>query len=179
MIDMVYYALAFVVALGVLIVVHEFGHYWVAKRLGVKVLRFSVGFGKPLWRRRFGRDRTELVISALPLGGYVKMLDEHEGDVPREELHRAFNRQSVWKRIPIVAAGPFFNFLFAVVAYWAVFGIGMEGVRPMVGKVIEGSIAEQGASARATWCSRSTARTCRAGASGACTCSARRSIRRS
>lgn len=144
MIDLLYYAVAFVLALGVLIVVHEFGHYWVAKRLGVKVLRFSVGFGKPLWTRRFGRDRTELVIGALPLGGYVKMLDEHEGDVAREDLPRAFNRQPVWKRIPIVAAGPFFNFLFAIAAYWAVFGVGMEGVRPVVGKVVEGSIAERG-----------------------------------
>ncbi|BAU48183.1 peptidase [Sulfurifustis variabilis] len=144
MIDLLYYALAFVLALGVLIVVHEFGHYWVARRLGVKVLRFSVGFGKPLWTRRFGRDRTELVIGALPLGGYVKMLDEHEGDVPRDQLDRAFNRQPVWKRIPIVAAGPFFNFLFAILAYWAVFGVGMEGLRPVVGKVVEGSIAERG-----------------------------------
>ncbi len=93
---------AFVVALGVLIVIHEYGHYLVARLCGVKVLRFSVGFGRPLWKVRRGRDQTEWVIAALPLGGYVKMLDEHEGPVAPEELHRAFNRQSVWRRIAIV-----------------------------------------------------------------------------
>jgi regulator of sigma E protease len=144
MTDILFYAVAFIVALGVLIVVHEFGHYWVAKRLGVKVLRFSVGFGKPLWRRQFGRDRTELVVAMLPLGGYVKMLDETEGPVPKEEVHRAFNRQPVWKRFPIVAAGPIFNFLFAILAYWAVYMIGMDGMRPIVGKVVPDSIAAQG-----------------------------------
>ncbi|TMG73393.1 MAG: site-2 protease family protein, partial [Betaproteobacteria bacterium] len=97
---------AFVVALGVLIVIHEYGHYVVARLCGVKVLRFSVGFGRPLWRIRRGRDQTEWVIAALPLGGYVKMLDEHEGPVATEELHRAFNRQSVWRRIAVVVAGP-------------------------------------------------------------------------
>jgi regulator of sigma E protease len=144
MIDILFYAAAFVVALGVLIVVHEFGHYWVARRLGVKVLRFSVGFGKPLWRRYIGPDRTELVIAALPLGGYVKMLDETEGPVAKEELHRAFNRQPLWKRFPIVAAGPIFNFLFAILAYWAVYSIGVEGMRPIVGKVAAESIAQRG-----------------------------------
>ncbi len=143
MIDILFYAAAFVIALGVLIVVHEFGHYWVAKRLGVKVLRFSVGFGKPLWRRRFGPDGTELVVAALPLGGYVKMLDETEGPVPKDEAHRAFNRQPVWKRFPIVAAGPIFNFLFAILAYWAVYMIGIEGIRPVIGNVAAGSIAER------------------------------------
>ena len=86
--------LAFIVAIGVLVTVHEFGHFWVARRLGVKVLRFSIGFGQPLWKRRFGADDTELVVAALPLGGYVKMLDEHEGEVPAAELHRAFNFHS-------------------------------------------------------------------------------------
>lgn len=143
MIDIIYYVLAFIVALGVLIVVHEFGHYWVARRLGVKVLRFSIGFGRPLWMRRVGRDQMELVVAALPFGGYVKMLDENEGDVPKSELARAFNRQSVWKRIPIVVAGPAFNFLFAILAYWMVYMVGVEGVRPVVGKVAEGSIAQQ------------------------------------
>ncbi len=143
MIDILFYAAAFVIALGVLIVVHEFGHYWVAKRLGVKVLRFSVGFGKPLWRRRFGPDGTELVVAALPIGGYVKMLDETEGPVPKDEAHRAFNRQPVWKRFPIVAAGPIFNFLFAILAYWAVYMIGIEGIRPVIGNVAAGSIAER------------------------------------
>lgn len=134
--------LAFVIAIAVLVVVHEFGHYWVARRLGVKVLRFSVGFGKPLWMRRFGSDQTELVIAAVPFGGYVKMLDENEGEVAKNELHRAFNRQSLVRRAAIVVAGPMFNFLFAILAYWLLFTIGVDGVRPVVGKVVAGSIAE-------------------------------------
>ncbi len=141
MIDILYYAGAFVVALGVLITVHEFGHFWVARRLGVKVLRFSVGFGKPLWTRRMGRDDMEFVIGAFPLGGYVKMLDETEGEVPPQDAHRAFNRQKVWKRMAIVVAGPLFNFLFAILAYWAVYTIGVDGVKPVVGRVGEASIA--------------------------------------
>lgn len=144
MTDILIYLAAFIVALGVLIVVHEFGHYWVARRMGVKVLRFSIGFGKPLWRHKSGRDGTEFVLAALPLGGYVKMLDETEGPVPKAEAHRAFNRQPVWKRIPIVVAGPLFNFIFAILAYWAVYMVGVDGVRPIVGKVTEGSIAAQG-----------------------------------
>ena len=144
MIDIAFYAVTFVVALGILIVVHEFGHYWVARRCGVKVLRFSIGFGRPLWRRVFGKDRTELVVAAIPLGGYVKMLDETEAPVSSAEAPRAFNRQPVWKRAPIVAAGPVFNFLFAILAYWAVYTIGIEGVRPVVGKVAPNSIAAKG-----------------------------------
>ncbi len=143
MINFLYYAAAFVVALGVLITVHEFGHFWVARRLGVKVLRFSVGFGKPLWSRRVGADDMELAIGAFPLGGYVKMLDEGEGEVPPQEAHRAFNRQKTWKRMAIVVAGPLFNFLFAIVAYWGAYMIGVNGVIPVVGKVMDGSIAEQ------------------------------------
>ena len=143
MTDMLYYVGAFVVALGVLIAVHEFGHFWVARRLGVKVLRFSIGFGKPLWSRRVGEDRMELAIGAFPLGGYVKMLDETEGEVPPQELHRAFNRQKVWKRMAVVVAGPLFNFLFAILAYWAVYMIGVDGIKPVVGKVTESSIAQQ------------------------------------
>lgn len=143
MIDILVYAAAFVVALGILIVVHEFGHFWVARRCGVKVLRFSIGFGKPLWRRHVGADRTELVVAAVPLGGYVKMLDETEGQVAPAELPRAFNRQPVWKRTAIVAAGPAFNFLFAILAYWAVYMVGIEGIRPLVGRVAPGSVAEQ------------------------------------
>ena len=131
------------VALGILITVHEFGHFWVARRLGVKVLRFSVGFGKPLWSRRVGPDGMELAIGAFPLGGYVKMLDEAEGDVPASELHRAFNRQRVWKRMAIVVAGPLFNFIFAILAYWAVYMVGVDGIQPVVGKVAEDSIAQQ------------------------------------
>jgi len=143
-IDILFAVLAFVVALGILIVVHEFGHYWVAKQVGVKVLRFSIGFGKPLWSCRFGADRTELVVAVLPLGGYVKMLDEAEGEVPESEVHRAFNRQSIPKRIAVVVAGPLFNFIFAVFAYWALYMIGIDGIKPVVGKVVEGSIAEKG-----------------------------------
>ena len=143
MIDIIYTILAFLVALGILIVVHEFGHYWVAQRLGVKVLRFSIGFGRPLWARRFGRDQTELVVAALPLGGYVKMLDESEGEVADEEKHRAFNRQPLLTRTAVVVAGPLFNFLFAVLAYWVVYLVGIEGIKPVVGRVVAGSIAER------------------------------------
>jgi regulator of sigma E protease len=123
---------AFVIALGVLIVFHEFGHYLVARWCGVKVLRFSVGFGAPVWSRRAGRDGTEWAIGAFPLGGYVKMLDEREGDVAPHELHRAFNRQVVWRRMAIVVAGPVANFLLAVLLYWVLFVHGVPGVRPAV-----------------------------------------------
>ena len=132
---------AFIVAIGVLVTVHEFGHFWVARRLGVKVLRFSIGFGKPLWKRTFGADDTELVIAALPLGGYVKMLDEREGDVDAAELPRAFNRQPVKTRIAVVVAGPAFNFLFAIFAYWAMFVTGVPGLKPVVGDVTPASYA--------------------------------------
>ncbi len=134
--------LAFIVALGVLIVFHEFGHYLIARLLGVKVLRFSIGFGRSLWRTRRGRDQTEWVIAALPLGGYVKMLDEHEGPVAPEEVHRAFNRQSVWRRIAIVAAGPVANFVLAVIFYWALFVIGVQEAKPVVGTPDAGTVAE-------------------------------------
>ena len=134
---------AFVVAIGVLVTVHEFGHYWVARRLGVKVLRFSIGFGKPLWKRTFGKDQTELVVAALPLGGYVKMLDEREGDVAVAELPRAFNRQPVKTRIAVVVAGPAFNFLFAIIAYWAMFVTGVPGMKPVVGEVTPASYAAE------------------------------------
>ncbi len=122
------------VALGILVTFHEFGHFWVARRCGVKVLRFSVGFGKPLWSRR-GKDGTEYVIAAIPLGGYVKMLDEREGDVPAAELDQAFNRQTVWKRIAIVAAGPLANLLLAIALLWAMLVIGRPDYAPVVGKV--------------------------------------------
>jgi regulator of sigma E protease len=134
---------AFLVAIGVLVTVHEFGHFWVARRLGVKVLRFSIGFGRPLWRRTFGADRTELVVAALPLGGYVKMLDEREGEVAATELHRAFNRKPVATRMAVVLAGPLFNLLFAVFAYWLMFVAGVPGLRPVVGEVMPGSLAAQ------------------------------------
>jgi regulator of sigma E protease len=133
--------IAFIVALSVLVVVHEFGHYWVARRCGVKVLRFSVGFGKPLWSRTLGRDGTEWVVAAIPLGGYVKMLDEREGDVPAHELHRAFNRKSVWQRFAIVLAGPVANFLAAVLLYWVLFIHGIPGLIPVVAEPPQASVA--------------------------------------
>jgi len=134
---------AFIVAIGVLVTVHEFGHFCVARRLCIKVLRFSIGFGKPLWKRTFGKDKTELVIAALPLGGYVKMLDEREGEVDAAELTRAFNRQSVKTRIAVVVAGPAANFLFAIVAYWAMFVTGVPGLKPVVGEVTPASYAAE------------------------------------
>ncbi len=126
--------LAFLVAISVLVAVHEFGHFIVARMLGVKVLRYSIGFGRVLlsWRPR---GETEYAISALPLGGYVKLLDEREGEVPPEERHRAFNRQAIWRRAAILAAGPAFNFLFALLAYWIVYVTGIPGVKPVVGPV--------------------------------------------
>lgn len=123
------------VAIGVLVTIHEFGHYWVARKMGVKVLRFSVGFGKPLWIKRMGVDQTEYVIAAIPLGGFVKMLDEREGDVDAAELDRTFNRKSVWKRFAIVAAGPIFNFIFAIVAYYLIYLAGVAGIKPVIGEV--------------------------------------------
>jgi regulator of sigma E protease len=137
----IFNVLAFLLALGVLITVHEFGHFWVARRLGVKVLRFSVGFGRPLWQRVGRVDGTEYVVAALPLGGYVRMLDEREGEVPAAEAHRAFNRQSLRVRSAIVAAGPAFNFAFAILAYWLIFVTGDVGTRPVVGSVAGGSPA--------------------------------------
>jgi regulator of sigma E protease len=124
---------AFIVALGVLIVVHEYGHYLVARLCGVKVLRFSVGFGRALATWRLGADRTEWVVAAIPFGGYVKMLDEREGPVDPAEVERAFNRQSVWKRFAIVVAGPLFNFAFAVLVYAGLFMYGLPEARPVLG----------------------------------------------
>jgi regulator of sigma E protease len=123
---------AFIVALGVLIVVHEYGHYLVARLCNVKVLRFSVGFGRPLATWTSGRDRTEWVVAAVPFGGYVKMLDEREAPVPVEELPRAFNRQGVGRRLLIVAAGPVFNFLFAIGVYAGLYMYGLPEARPVV-----------------------------------------------
>jgi regulator of sigma E protease len=135
--------IAFIVALSLLVVVHEFGHYWVARRCGVKVLRFSVGFGKPLWCRKLGRDGTEWVVAAIPLGGYVKMLDEREAEVAAHERHRAFNRKSVWQRFAIVLAGPAANFLAAVALYWALFVYGIPGLVPVVAAPPAGTVAAQ------------------------------------
>ena len=133
--------IAFVVALGCLIVVHELGHYAVARWCGVKVLRFSVGFGRPVWRRVAGNDRTEWVVSAIPLGGYVKMLDEREGEVAPAERHRAFNTQPVRSRFAIVVAGPVANFLLAIGLYWVLFIHGVPGLKPVLGDVPPGTPA--------------------------------------
>ena len=135
--------LAVIVVLGLLITFHEFGHFWVARRCGVKVLRFSVGFGTPIWSR-VDRHGTEFAIAAIPLGGYVKMLDEREGAVPADQLDHAFNRKGVWQRIAIVAAGPVANFLLALVAYWALFVAGTTTVAPVIGEVAPGSPAARG-----------------------------------
>ena len=128
------------IALGVLVTFHEFGHFWVARRCGVKVLRFSVGFGMPLlrWHDKKG---TEFVIAAIPLGGYVKMLDEREGEVPLDQLDQSFNRKSVRQRIAIVAAGPIANFLLALVFFWVLAMLGSQQIRPVIGGVESGSIA--------------------------------------
>lgn len=128
------------VALGVLVTIHEFGHFWVARRCGVKVLRFSIGFGSPLLRWRDKQD-TEYVIAALPLGGYVKMVDEREGDVDPADRPYAFNNKSVWQRMAIVVAGPLANFVLAVAAYWIVYLLGVQGVAPVIGEVEAGSVA--------------------------------------
>jgi regulator of sigma E protease len=128
------------VALGVLVTFHEFGHFWVARRCGVKVLRFSIGFGSPLLRWH-DRQGTEFVIAAIPLGGYVKMLDEREGEVAPEQLEQSFNRKSVQQRVAIVAAGPIANFLLALVLFWAVAMLGSQQVRPVIGTVEIGSLA--------------------------------------
>jgi regulator of sigma E protease len=134
--------LAFLFAVGVLVTVHEFGHYWVARRLGFKVLRFSVGFGKALWSRVAGADRTEYVLAAIPLGGYVKLLDEREAPVDPAEVHRAFNRRPHWQRVLVLLAGPAFNFIFAILLLAALLWInGLTTVRAVVGDVLPDSIA--------------------------------------
>lgn len=133
--------LSFLAALTILIAIHEFGHYWVARRLGVKVVRFSLGFGRVLWRRRATADDTEFTLSLIPLGGYVRMVDEREGPVAAADLPRAFNRQPLRSRFAIVAAGPVFNFVLAVLLYWVVFLVGETGVRPIVGEVPPQSLA--------------------------------------
>src|SRR5580704_15366900 len=129
-----WYLLWFIVAVSLLVTVHEFGHFWVARRLGFKVLRFSVGFGKTLWRRVGAVDGTEYIIAAVPLGGYVKMLDEREGPVAPEELHRAFTRRPHWQRIVVLLAGPAFNIIFAVLLLTALlFATGVTLARPVLG----------------------------------------------
>jgi regulator of sigma E protease len=146
---------AFVITIGLIVTIHEYGHFQVARWCGVKVLRFSIGFGKPLWRKTFGKDKTEFILAAIPLGGYVKMLDEHELKAEAEsadaielkyseaDLARAFNRQSVYKRIAIVIAGPMANLLLAILIYWILLMQGVTSVRPIVGEVADNSIAAQ------------------------------------
>src|SRR5690348_8521141 len=133
--------LAFAVTLGVLVVFHELGHYVVARLVGVKVLRFSIGFGRILWSRRIGRDRTEWALSAVPLGGYVKMVDEREGEVAPSDLDRAFNRQSVLKRIAIVSAGPAANLVLAVLLFAGTYVAGVPGERAILAAPPAGSPA--------------------------------------
>jgi len=141
--NVVFSVIAFLVALGILISIHEFGHFWVARKVGIKVLRFSIGFGKPLISRTGKVDNTEFVLAAIPLGGYVKMLDEREGNVASHEQHRAFNRQPLWARSAVVIAGPLANFLLAIVAYWIVMLIGISGVAPLLGAPQADSAAER------------------------------------
>jgi len=143
--------LAFLLTLGVLVVIHEYGHYRVAVACGVKVLRFSVGFGRVLWRRQSGPDATEFVLCALPLGGYVRMLDEREGDVPAHEQARAFNRQSLWRRTAIVAAGPLANLVLAVVLYAAAHWIGLDEPKAVMGAPVPASLAERAGLRSGDW----------------------------
>ncbi len=134
------YLLAFLVAIGVLVAVHEFGHFWMARRLGIRVLRFSIGFGKVLWSRK-GADGTQYAFSAIPLGGYVKLLDEREGPVEASQLAAAYSRKPPWQRILVLLAGPFANFLFAVFAYWVLFVAGVPALKPVIGEITPDSIA--------------------------------------
>ena len=133
--------IAFIITIGILVTVHEFGHFWVAKKLGIKVLRFSVGFGKILKSWKIGE--TQYTLCALPLGGFVKMLDENEGEIDPSERHRAFNTQTVYKRIAVVVAGPAANFILAIIIYTVIFIIGTHGIKPVVGMVTNDSIAQQ------------------------------------
>jgi regulator of sigma E protease len=133
----------FILVIGILVAFHEFGHFWVARKVGVKVLRFSIGFGKVLCSFQKTKKSTEYVLSAIPLGGYVKMLDEREGPVSKEDLPFAFNRQALWKRMAIVVAGPVFNLLLAIVLFWVIFITGETGMKPVVGPAPEGTLAAQ------------------------------------
>lgn len=131
----------FVITIGVLVSFHEFGHFWTARKVGVKVLRFSVGFGKVLWSYQKKSDTTEYVLSAIPLGGYVKMVDEREGEVKEDDFPFAFNRQPLWARMAIVVAGPVFNLVLAVFLFWCVLVTGETGIKPILGKVEQGTLA--------------------------------------
>jgi regulator of sigma E protease len=131
----------FVITIGVLVSFHEFGHFWTARKVGVKVLRFSVGFGKVLWSYQKKSDTTEYVLSAIPLGGYVKMVDERESEVKEDDFPFAFNRQPLWARMAIVVAGPVFNLVLAVFLFWCVLVAGETGIKPILGKVEQGTLA--------------------------------------
>lgn len=139
--EVLHTTLSFLTALTVLIAIHEYGHYWAARRLGVKVLRFSIGFGRAIWRRVGTESGTEFIVSAIPLGGYVRMVDEREGPVAEHDLAHAFNRQPLSSRLAIVAAGPVFNFLLAIALYWVVFVSGETGLRPILGEIPPQSLA--------------------------------------
>ncbi|MFI3220176.1 MAG: RIP metalloprotease RseP [Methylococcales bacterium] len=141
--DFLHTVFYFIVAIGVLVAFHEFGHFWVARQVGVKVLRFSIGFGKVLWSYQKHPSDTEYVLSMIPLGGYVKRVDEREGEVASEDLPYAFNRQPVWARTAIVAAGPIFNLMLAVALFWAVLVIGETGMKPILGVIEQGTLAAQ------------------------------------
>ena len=143
MFEVLFSILSFIVVIGILVTFHEYGHFWVARKLGVKVTRFSIGFGKPLFRWQGKRDDTEYVIAQIPLGGYVKMLDERNEPVKEEELPYAFNRKPLATRMAVVVAGPLFNFILAVLVYWVVFIIGIEGIKPIIGEVEPASRAAQ------------------------------------
>ncbi|GAA5219154.1 sigma E protease regulator RseP [Corallincola platygyrae] len=140
MLDILWNFFAFVIALGILITFHEYGHFWVARRCGVKVLKFSIGFGKAIWSRT-SASGTEYVIAAIPLGGFVRMLDGRVDDIAEQDKPYAFDSKPVWQRIAIVSAGPIANFVFAVFAYWLMFGIGVPSVKPVIGEVAPQSIA--------------------------------------
>lgn len=142
MFDFIWYAAAFAVTLGILVAFHEFGHFWVARRCGVKVLTYSVGFGRAIWSRT-AKDGTQYQVGIIPLGGYVRMLDERVDEVKPEDKAVSFNAQSVYKRFAIVAAGPIANFVLAVAVLWLMFGIGVPTVKPVIGDVTPGSIAAQ------------------------------------
>ncbi len=148
---MIVNALAFLLTLGVLITIHEYGHYRVAVACGVRVMRFSIGFGRVLWRRQATPESTEFVLCALPLGGYVKMLDEREGPVAGDELNRSFNRKSLWQRTAIVAAGPVANLLLAVVLYAAANWIGVDEPKALMGPPVAGSLAESAGLLAGDW----------------------------
>lgn len=142
MIDILWNLASFIIALSILVAVHEFGHFWVARKCGVKVEKFSIGFGRSIWKRK-GKDGTEYSLSVIPLGGYVKMLDGRTDDVPESMKDQAFDTKPLWQRSAVVAAGPAFNFFFAVFAYWLVFLIGVPAVKPVIGEVTPNSIVAQ------------------------------------